>query len=76
MYPLNSRLNLADISRYRIGVESSLSKANLLESLDMTVLQAFIIYLVRELHVPELIRSDIRFRFVADMMIKDRMFAR
>jgi hypothetical protein len=61
MYPLNSRLNLADISRYRIGVESSLSKANLLESLDMTVLQAFIIYLVRELHVPELIRSDIRF---------------
>ena len=76
MYPLNSRLNLADISRYRIGVESSLSKANLLESLDMTVLQAFIIYLVRELHVPELIRSDIRFRFVADMMIRDRMFAR
>lgn len=76
MYPLNSRLNLADISRYRIGVESSLSKANLLESLDMTVLQAFIIYLVRELHAPELIRSDIRFRFVADMMTKDRMFAR
>ncbi|KAK6540431.1 hypothetical protein TWF694_009226 [Orbilia ellipsospora] len=34
------------LKRYRIGVESSLSKANLLESLDMTVLQAFVIYLI------------------------------
>ncbi|KAK9366313.1 fungal-specific transcription factor domain-containing protein [Lipomyces kononenkoae] len=34
------------LKRYRIGVKSSLSKANLLDTLDMTVLQAFVIYLI------------------------------
>ncbi|KAK9235015.1 fungal-specific transcription factor domain-containing protein [Lipomyces kononenkoae] len=34
------------LKRYRNGVESSLSKANLMESLDMTVLQALVIYLI------------------------------
>ncbi|KXG46102.1 Transcription factor [Penicillium griseofulvum] len=33
------------LRRYRTGVESSLAKAGLLESLDMTVLQAFVIYI-------------------------------
>ncbi|CAG8898913.1 unnamed protein product [Penicillium egyptiacum] len=34
------------LKRYRIGVESSLAKADLLKSSDMDVLQAFVIYIV------------------------------
>ncbi|KFZ07801.1 hypothetical protein V502_09747 [Pseudogymnoascus sp. VKM F-4520 (FW-2644)] len=38
------------LKRYRIGVENSLSKAKLRESMDMTVLQAFAIYLITGRH--------------------------
>ncbi|KAL2706666.1 hypothetical protein AAEP93_001916 [Penicillium crustosum] len=34
------------LNRYRIGVESGLAKADLLKSSDITVLQAFVIYIV------------------------------
>ena len=36
----------ADWIRYRTGVEQALSRANFLRSLDLTVLQAFALYLV------------------------------
>lgn len=36
----------ADWVRYRTGVEQALSRANFLRSLDLTVLQAFTLYLV------------------------------
>ncbi|KAJ5510321.1 hypothetical protein N7453_002424 [Penicillium expansum] len=38
------------LKRYRTGVESSLAKADLLKSMDMTVLQAFVIYIACSKH--------------------------
>ncbi|KAF4771767.1 hypothetical protein N7455_008017 [Penicillium solitum] len=38
------------LNRYRTGVESALAKADLLKSLDITVLQAFVIYIACSRH--------------------------
>jgi hypothetical protein len=61
----------ANISRYRTGVESALAKADLLKSLDITVLQGFVIYIVRDTETSRgLILADNCFRLAAGITIK------
>lgn len=55
------RLTLMTAFRYQEGVERALVRANFLSSKDITVLQAFVIYLVSTLSVEQSGRSEVAY---------------